>query len=441
MRKRIDSRTPTRSHCLTCSASLLVLLVLSALATVAQAQIPARPQQQSIALIGGTVHTISGESIENGIVLFSEGVIRGIGIEVEIPEDCQRIDVSGKHVYPGLIDAETNLGLFENSSIQQATDTNEEGEFNPNVRAEVAFHPASRHIGVARSAGVLVVLSSPSGGLVSGYASAMNLDGWTWEQMSLKGKTALVLNWPSPGDESRYNNAIKRLNEIFADARSYLSTRESENPATSQQPAHGRNQDPRFQAMQPVFERQLPVIVAANDLRQIQDAIRFAKDQNIRIIIRGGRDSGLIAKQLAEEEIGVILTSLLTSSGNGWQGYDELYVLPLKLHQAGVKFAISGESSAQYVNRTPFEAGAAVAFGLPEDIALKALTLHPAELLGLSDRVGSLQVGKDATLIITSGSPIEYSTLIEKAYIQGRELDMQDMHKEFYQKYLKRLDQ
>lgn len=403
-----------------------------------QAQIPARPQQQPIALVGGTIHTMAGETIEKGMVLFSEGVIQAIGTDVEIPESCKVVDVSGKQIYPGLIDLETNLGLFENSSIQQATDTNEEGEFNPNVRAEVAFHPASRHIGVARSAGVLVVLSNPTGGLISGYASAMSLDGWTWEQMSLKGKAALVLNWPSPVDESRYNASIKRLNKLFADTRSFLETQNNSNAESDSQ---SRNeQDARYEAMQPVFDREAPVIVAANDLRQIQDAIRFAKDQDIRIIIRGGRDSGLIAKQLADQEIGVILSSLLTSSGYAWQGYDEIYSLPVKLHEAGVKFAISGENSAQYVNRTPFEAGAAVAYGLPEEVALKSVTIHAAELLGLNDRIGSLEVGKDATLIITTGSPIEYSTVIEAAFIQGREIDMQDLHKEFYQKYKQRLD-
>lgn len=405
---------------------------------VAQAQIPARPQQQPIALVGGTIHTIRGETIEGGIVLFSEGVIQAIGTDVKIPENCKVVDVSGKQLYPGLIDLETNLGLFENSSISQATDTNEEGEFNPNVRAEVAFHPASRHIGVARSSGVLVVLSSPTGGLVSGYASAMNLDGWTWEQMSLKGKAALVLNWPSPSNESRYNESIKRLKELFADARSFMEARRRNDSESEVSSLH--DPDARYEAMQPVFDRDVPVVVSANDLRQIQDAIQFAKDQDIRIIIRGGRDSGLIALQLVEEEIGVILTSLLTSSAYGWQGYDEIYSLPMKLHEAGVKFAISGENSAQYVNRTPFEAGAAVAYGLPEDVAIKSITIHAAELLGLEDRVGSLEVGKDATLIITTGSPIEYSTVIEAAYIQGRQIDMQDLHKEFYQKYKQRLD-
>lgn len=402
------------------------------------AQIPAKPQQQPIALVGGTIHTMAGQPIDNGIVLFDQGVITAIGAEVEIPDNALRIEVAGKHLYPGLIDVSTNLGLFENSALQQATDTNEEGTFNPNVRAEVAFHPASRHIGVARSAGVLVAVSNPSGGVISGYASTMNLDGWTWEQMSLKGQTAMVLNWPSPADDSRYAASIKELKGQFADARAYLETRRKDPSAMD---AGSRQEtDLRWMAMEPVLKGDVPVVVNANDLRQIQDSIRFATDQKIKIVIRGGRSCGLIANQLADQGIGVILTSVLNSPSFGWQGYDEVYSLPVKLHEAGVKFAISGAESAQYVNRTPFEAGAAVAFGLPEEVAIQALTIHAAQLLGIADRVGSLEVGKDATLIITTGSPIEYATRVEAAFIQGRRIDMSDVHKEFYQKYQLRLD-
>ncbi len=400
------------------------------------AQFPAQSQQGTIALVGGMIHPVTSEAIENGTIVFEGGVIKAIGSDVEVPANSKVIDMTGKHIYPGLIDAFTNLGLFENSRIAEATDTNEEGTFNPNVRAEVAFHPASRHIGVARSAGVLVSVSSPAGGLVSGYASAMNLDGWTWEQMSLKGRAALIVNWPATSNESNYNQSIKRLRELFADARAYQTAQQ----AAADNEAIHHDTDARWESMQLVLDREVPVIVSAGELRQMQDVIRFAEQENLRLVLRGGANAGMIAEQLAEKNIPLILTSVLDSPSLGWQPYDEVYSLPSKLHQAGVRFAITGGSTAQYVNRTPFEAGAAVAFGLPEDVAIKSLTIHPAEFLGIDDRVGSLQVGKDATLLITTGSPVEYSTEIEQAFIQGREIDMLDLHKEFFQRYMLRLE-
>lgn len=430
---------------------LSLMAVWLLLAESLAAQVPGAPQNHPVALTGGTIHTMTGPSIEGGTILFEKGVITELGTDVPLPDGTVHVNVTGKHVYPGLIHASSNLGLYEISTVGVATDTNELGDFNPNVRAEVAFHPESRHIGVARSAGVLVAVAAPEGGRISGYASAMMLDGWTWEQMSLKGRVGLIINWPGTGNESSYEREIKRLRDVFAEARAWQRARRAaERGDASRQPT-----DPRWQAMLPVLggpsgpdsesvidpQRQLPVIVHAEELRQLQDAIRWAEQEDIRLVLRGGRDAAYVADLLAEKQIPLLLTRVLDSPSRSWRPVDDVYSLPARLHEAGVTFAITGESGAAYLNRLPHEAAAAVAFGLPDEEALKAVTINTAQILGIDDRVGSLAPGKEATLLITTGSPLEFSTRIEQAYIQGRPIDMQDTHRQFYDRYLEKLHQ
>jgi hypothetical protein len=223
----------------------VLLVLLGATAGALEAQIPAPRQQQPIALTGGTIHTITGGVLRNGTILFEDGRITAIGANVAIPTHARRIDVSGKHVYPGLIDAHSQMGMFEIGGIDVTIDVNELGDLNPNVRAHVAVNPESRHIGVARSNGVLVTVSSPTGGLVSGLSAAMMLDGWTWEQMTLRPETGLVINWPSDGAgfagfgggaawgagasagaaEARYNASIRQIRDFFATSRAYRTAR------------------------------------------------------------------------------------------------------------------------------------------------------------------------------------------------------------------------
>jgi imidazolonepropionase-like amidohydrolase len=417
----------------------LALVVCAALPSVGdiEAQVPAPPQERPIALTGATLHTVTQGVIENGTLVFDEGVITAMGSGVQVPAGAERIDVSGRHVYPGFIDAFSAMGLTEIGGITQAIDLNELGTVNPNVRAEVAVNPESRHIGVARSSGVLITLTSPSGGLISGLGAAMMLDGWTWEQMTLKGAAALIVNWPSPNNESQYAQQIRDLREAFSAARDYHRARQ----AAGQGQASAHDTDSRWEAMIPVLEGEVPVVVSADGVTQIQDAITWAEDEGVRLVIRGGRDAGYLAEHLAQRQIPVILTSVLAAPSRVWEPYDQAYGLPARLHAAGVPLAIAGGATPAYANRLPFEAGAAMAFGLPEEEAVKAVTLHPARFLGLDDRVGSLEVGKEATLLITTGNPLEYATEVEQAYIQGRRLDMADQHRQFLEKYLERVEQ
>jgi imidazolonepropionase-like amidohydrolase len=395
------------------------------------AQTPAPAQSAPIALTGATIHTVTQGVIPGGTLVFENGVITALGPNAVIPAGARRIDLSGKHVYPGLIDGFSQIGLFEIGGFDVTIDLNELGPITPNVQVEVAFNPESRHIGVARSNGVLVAVSSPSGGLIAGQAAAMMLDGFTWEQMVLKPRTALIMEWPSPADEDRYDREIRQIRDAFDRSRAYRTAFQGRS-ATGATPFRT---DPRWDAMIPVLEGQIPVVVAADELRQIQDAIAWAEEENVRLVIRGGRDAGHIADLLAARQVPVLLTAVIASPGRAWEPYDNAYALPRRLHAAGVRFAITGGSNAAYANRLPYEAGAAIAFGLPADEALKAVTIHPAELLGLADRVGSLEVGKDATLLITDGSPLEYATTIETIFIEGREIDLGDAHRQFFERY------
>jgi len=422
------------------SAVVAPLLPLTA---TAQVRMTVPPQSQPIALQGATIHTVTNGVIENGTILFSNGVITAIGTDVQLPAGTRVVDASGKHIYPGLIDAYSTVGISEIGSIDVSSDTNELGDFNPNVRAEVAVNAESRHIGTTRSAGVLVTLTTPGGGLISGMSSALNLEGWTWEEMSLESAAALNVNWPNPnprrrggrgggrgggqGDRPTYEERVQELKDFFAEARAYRDAVAAGEEIRS---------DSRYAAMIPALNREIPVVVAANGAAQINDAITWAQGEGLRIVIRGGRDAIHVADRLASENIPLILTSTLAAPGRAYEGYDGAYSMPARLYEAGVKFAISGGAGALYSNRLPWEAGVAVAFGLPEEEAIKAVTINAAEFMGLDDRIGSLEIGKQATLLITTGNPLDMTTNIEQAYIQGRELDMNDIQKHFFEKYM-----
>ena len=328
------------------------------------------------------------------------------------------------------------MGLYEIGAVDMTVDVNEQGLINPNVRAERAFNAESRHIGVARSAGVLTAVSSPGGGLISGQSAAMMLEGWSWEEMTLKPGVGLIVNWPNPRGNN-YQSQLRQMRSTFADAKAYHRAKQAAENGNGPR----IDIDSRWESMIPVLDQERPVVVNAGEVRQIQDAITWSAEEEVRLIILGGNDAHLVSEHLKSRNIPVILTSVLSSPFRNWQAYDAVYSLPAKLHGAGVRFAIAGGSSAPYANRLPHEAGAAIAYGLPADAALKAVTSSAAEILGLDDHIGTLEVGKDATLLITNGNPIEYATAIEQVYIQGRKSDMMDNHKQLYQKYREKVDQ
>jgi imidazolonepropionase-like amidohydrolase len=419
----------------TFTLGIIALCVMFAPLLQAQNQTPAPKQSEPIALTGGTIHTLAGDVIENGTILFEDGVITAIGTNVDLPSGTVTKDVSGKQIYPGLIDAYSQMGIYEIGAVNLTVDVNEQGPVNPNIFPERGFNPESRWIGVGRSAGVLTAVTTPGGGLISGHSSAMMMDGWAWDEMTLKSGTGLIVNWPGPGNN--YERNIQMLRDTFADARAYMTAREA--MQRGQAPHH--DFDSRWEAMIPALKGERPVVVNANEVRQIQDAITWSEEEGVELIILGGRDAHLVADHLVAKNIPVLVTSVQSSSNRAWEGYDARYSIPAKLYNAGVTFAIAGTSSAPYANRLPFEAGTAAAFGLGLDAALLSVTAYPAQILGIDDRVGTLETGKDATLLITTGNPLEYSTQIEQVYVQGRKSDMLDAHRYFYEKYREKVDQ
>ena len=445
---RIRVRTAARAIT-ACGAMLALSIVVAPSTSVAQVRMTVPLQSEPIALQGATIHTVTNGVIENGTIVFENGVITAVGANVTVPSGARVIDVSGKHIYPGMIDAYATVGISEIGAVGMSNDVREVGDFNPNIRAELGVNAESRHIGTSRSAGVLTAMTTPQGGLISGMSSAMALEGWTWEEMSLEGAAALNVNWPDPnprrrgfggfggfgqneGDRPTYSERVQQLKDFFAEARAYRDAVQAGEEVRT---------DSRYQAMIPALDGDIPVIVAANGIAQINDAITWAQAEGLRIVIRGGDDAVHVADRLAAEEIPVILTSTMSAPRRDHEGYDGAYRRAAQLYEAGVKFAISGGSGALGTDRLGYEAGVAVALGLPEEEALKAVTINAAEFLGLDDRIGSLEPGKQATLLITTGTPIDMTSDIEQAYIQGRELDMNDIQKHFFEKYMTKIMQ
>ena len=415
----------------------------------AVAQVPAPPQRQPIALVGGTVHTVSGETLDAATVLFDQGKLAAIGAAVELPPNTQTIEVAGKHVYPGLFEAHSQLGLTEIASVPATIDHTETGRNNANVVANVAVNPDSEVIPVTRSAGVLLALTAPQGGLISGQSSVLQLDGWTYEDMTLLARAGLHINWPSqdrgrrrrgpprPDEETGPSPTaqIEELREWFAQARRYAQLRQA---PEAQQPF-----DLRLEALARAAHGELPLIVRADQLVDIQAAVAFGVEQKTRTIILGGYDAPLCADLLKKHNVPVIVSAVYRQPLRRGDPYDHAYTLPRRLLDAGIKFCISTTDRSETWNtRTlPLHAGTAVGFGLPSAEALKAITLYPAEILGVADRVGSLEVGKDATLIVTNGDPLETRTEVLAAYIQGRPVDLSNKQLRLYQKYEQKYQQ
>ena len=422
---------------------LTTLILWSAFAVAADA-IPGAKQKKPIALVGGTIHTVSGDVLQNATIVFDKGKIIAVGTMVAIPADAERIDVSRKHIYPGIIDSYDHIGLTEIGSVRGTIDLAETGSINPSVKAEVAVNPESELIPVARSQGVAIVNTAPTGGLISGLAAALMLDGWTWEDLTLKSGLGLIVNWPSmlytPSPFARItkeewqkqrDEQLKALRETFSSARAYMKAKRAE----QQKGVQYHDTDPRWTAMIPVLEGTIPVFVQANELSQIQGAITWAEQEGVNLVIVGGRDAIFVKDQLKAKNIPVIVTDVQSAPMRRWQGYNEVFSLPMRLRQAGIRFCIAGDGDASNSRNTAFHAANAAAYGLPLDDALKSVTLYAAQILGIADKVGSLEVGKDATLIVTTGDPLQPPTITERMFIQGKKIDLRDKHKQLYEKY------
>jgi imidazolonepropionase-like amidohydrolase len=407
-------------------------------------EIPAKPQDHPIVLTGGTIHPVSGPEIPNGMVLFDQGKIVAIGTDLRLPAGTERIDVTGKHVYPGLVLATSTTGLNEIGSVRATRDAVETGSINPNIRAEAGVNPESEIIPVTRANGVTVAMTMPGGGVISGTAAALELDGWTWEDMTLRAPVGMIVNWPgmtinTAWWETRTEEEQKKdrerdldvMRNAFRDARAYMTAKSAS--AGGKAPHH--DVDLRWESMIPVLEGKVPVILYASDLAQIQAAVAWADREKIRIVIAGGYDAWRAADLLKARGIPVIAEPITTTPSRRWEAYDEAYTLPKKLFDAGVTFCISGGGGYENERNLPYQAAMAASYGLPADEALKAITIYPARIFGIADRVGSIENGKDATLIVTTGNPLEITSSVEMEFIRGKKIQLTSRHTGLYEKY------
>ncbi|MEY2563294.1 MAG: hypothetical protein QOH88_1487 [Verrucomicrobiota bacterium] len=409
-------------------------------------QIPAPPQAKAIVLKGATIHPVSGPDIPSGIIVFDKGKITALGANIPIPEGADVIDVTGKHVYPGFISANSVLGLIEIGAARATVDVEEVGAINPNARSISSINPDSELLPVARRNGVLVVNAVPEGGVVSGQSAVIRLDGWTPEEMTVRAPVAMHLHWPnltinrnprapkSVKDQQKdIDKAQKLIRDSFRIARSYWQARKS-GPAAFKS-------DLRWEALMPVFDGTLPLFVHAESAAQIEAALAWAKEAQLKIVLVGAEDAWRMAAQLKESDTAVIVTTPTALPHRRDDGYDSVFSNAAKLHEAGVRFCISmngRESEAPNERNLPYEAAMASAFGLPREEALKAITLYPAQLLGVADQLGSLEPGKAATLIVTNGDPLDFPAQVEAAYIDGRKIDLTNRQTRLRDKYLEK---
>jgi imidazolonepropionase-like amidohydrolase len=413
---------------------------------LAHTEIPGAPQQKPIALVGGRVFTVSHGTIDNCTVIFDRGRITAVGPDVPIPPTAERIDCRGKNIYPGLFAPHTTLGLIEIEAVRATRDVAEVGTFNPNVRADVAYNPDSEVIPTVRSNGILVAAVVPDGGLVSGIASIMQLDGWTREDIALRRTAAVVVNFPSlatyrapwirrsPAQQRRdAEQQIEKLYEFFRQAQMYARA------AREGLAEHKR--DLRFEALRSVFDGTVPVLIRCWEYKQILRAIEFAQHFGVRAILVGCSDAWRCTDAIKASGYPVILGRVHSLPMRDEEAYDMPYRLPSILAEAGIPFAIADAGFWQQRN-LPFQAGTAVAFGLSHEAALRAITLTPAEIFGVADRIGSIDVGKDATLVVSSGDILDVlGNRIELAFVQGRRVSLESKHTRLAEKYRTRYRQ
>jgi imidazolonepropionase-like amidohydrolase len=406
---------------------------------------PAVARAETLALTGGTVHTVSGPVIENGTVVVADGRIAAVGANVSPPAGAKVVSCQGKHVYPGMIAANTVLGLTEVGSVLGTNDQNETGNVNPNIRAEVQVNPESDLLPVTRVNGVTSALSIPRGGAISGTSALIHLDGWTQEDMTIARPVGLHVNWPSltvnrawwetrseEDQKKAREEAIQAVRDAFEDARAYWKARDAEGKPGI--PRHDR--DVKWDAMGRALRGEIPVMFTVTTLPQIRSVLRFVDEQRLpKVVLVGATDAWMVANELKARDIAVVTASPSSLPSRSYEAYDTGMALAAHLHAAGVRFCVSDGGGSTNARNLPYEASMAAAYGLPRDEALKSVTLYPAQILGVADKLGSIETGKIADLMVTNGDPLEITTQVEQVYVGGKAISMESRHTRLFQKY------
>jgi hypothetical protein len=422
-----------------------VILFVCLIQVKAQSPVVAPAQNKTVILTGGTIHTGTGEVIENGTVIFSGGKITSIGKSSDINTDktnFEIIDVTGKQVYPGLIFPNTSLGLVEiGSGVEVASDNREIGDLNPNVRSIVAYNTDSHVIPVLRSNGILLAQIVPTGTLLPGTSSVVQLDAWNWEDAAYRIDNGIQLGWPRkstaggrrPGADFQmggasaavtYDKNVEALEKIFADAVAY---------AAIDQP---KDLNLRLEAMKGLFDGSKTLFVAINEPKGIIAAISFGKRYGVKkMVLSGADESAWVVKDfLKENNIPVLLTDPLSLPKYDYSDTKLPFKLAAMFKKEGILVGLT--YSKQAYGNLPFAAGETASYGLTKEEALQTVTLNSAKILGIDDRTGSLEVGKDANIVVSTGDILDISTNnIEYAFITGRNINLDNKHKQLYRRF------
>jgi imidazolonepropionase-like amidohydrolase len=423
-----------------------LLLAISSLTAAAQPTIlPAPPQKETFALTHATIHVGNGEVIEDGMVLVSKGKIVDVRKTAPIA-DVAVIDCKGQHLYPGLILANSQLGLIDVNSVRATTDASELGNLNPNIRSIVAYNTDVAVINTLRTNGILMANIVPDGGIISGSSSVVQLDAWHWEDAAYATDHGLHLRMPSlltrrggrrggfgaaqpPVDPVQ--QALAQLEEVkvfFREAKAWMAAGVPPGPTNL-----------KYQAVQGLFTGKQQLFVHCEIVKEMLVAVDFAKEFGFKVVIVGGSDSWQIAPLLKEYNIPVILSQMHSLPTMMDDAVDQPYKTPYLLQQAGVLFAICDEDGQTRYRNLAFNAGTAVAYGLTKEQALSAITLNAAKILGIADKAGSIEKGKDANLVVSSGDILDIRTQnVTRAFIQGRDINLTDKHKQLAEKYMQK---
>lgn len=420
----------------------LILLLLAAGVAHAQSQ---KGEYGTFALQNATLHTVTDGVIQNATLLIEDGKIAALGTNVTVPSGATVIDCTDKHIFPGMIDSGTRLGLTEIGAVDRTQDFREIGEVIPHMEALTAVNPNSVLIPVTRVSGVTTVITMPSGGLFPGQAALIDLYGYTPEQM-YAGFSAPILNFPSSGRrgwwdrrsdeeiEKATKKAMEQLNGVWDKVKQYHIT---DSAIAAGNTSVELKYYPEMKALLPVFRNEMPLMIEVDKAADIEQAIKWVDEKGIKAILSGVSEGWRVADKIAKSGIPVIVGPTLNTPSRSYDRYDKPYSNPGILKEAGVKVAIR-TTEAENVRNLPYNAGFAATYGLGKEEALKAITIVPAEIFGVADKMGSLEKGKDATLFIATGDPFETSTDVEQVFINGWKIPMVSRHTRLYDEFLNR---
>jgi len=426
---------------------LFVLLLATSI--IAKAQITEKPEYGKFAITNAKIYTITGAVIEKGTVLIENGTITEVvdGM-AKIPAGYKTIDATGKSVYPGFIDSGTLLGLKEVEAVPVTNDQMELGTFTPHVRAFTAINPASVNIPVTRVNGVTTVIAHPVGGTIAGKATLINLYGYLPDSMAVVADAAMMMYWPRSGkrgwwdrrDEKKvkeeYEKTMKELNDYWENARFYNSMMNEYEASSKGKSKPDKNIE--WDAMRAVFNGKLKVVIEVDKEKDILEALKWiAKQKDASFVLSSVQEGWRVADKIAEAKVPCLVGPVLRTIARSYESYATSYENAGKLHKAGVMVAIrTGET--ENVRNLNFNAGYAATYGLGTEEALKAVTINPAKIFGADDKIGSIEKGKMANLMITNGDPFEPKTTIEAVFINGFKIPMISRHTQLYEEYIDR---